>query len=1189
MQRIEGRFIYAASDLNDYLECKRLSELEALVARHKLPRPQDDDPQRELIRRKGDEHERNHLERFLERYADEVEQFGRCEPGIEQYREAERRTLTAMQLGKRIIYQATFFDGQFIGHADFLRRVDGAPSDLGDYSYEVIDTKLGLSAKPYYLVQLCNYSEHLERLQGCLPDFGYIVYGDGEEQRFRLNDYMAYYRHLKATFLTFAGDEAFDQMDDARHYPVKVKHCSVCPWNESCKAKREADDHLSLVAWMRRDQVGKLEAAGIARVADLAQATEMQRPDGMNPDTFVKLQRQASLQVRGRQNGKPLYELLEHAPPLGFAMLPKPAPGDVFFDMEGDPLYEPGRGLEYLFGCWMPDDEPAYRAFWGTDRKAEKRAFEDFVDFITERRRRYPAMHVYHYANYEKSALRRLAQEHCTRENEVDDLLRGEVLVDLFAVVRQSLAISEDGYGLKKLERFYDLARATDVKKGDESIVMFERWMLEHDQKILDDIEAYNRDDCRSTALLREWLMERRSEAIAKYGIDLPLRGPKQPDDLCHAQFEPSCAKCLKRRDEQREEERRSDLERALLDDIVFPPQTDEQYAAMPAERRTRYLLGNLLAYHRREEKPAWWAYYDRCENVDELIEFDRDAIGGLTLRENIPPEPVNRSKIYTYGFPDQLYKVAPGDDVDNPHTRKRAGTIISIDETQNLLRLKTTAPLEKAREITALIPVGPPSTRVQRLALGRIAKSYLSGSLPGEYPATFDLLSNHNPHIILSEATAGSEVEGRNATALLQPQNVSADAVSTVVQSLDNSYLFIQGPPGSGKTTVGSHVICDLIERGKRVAVTSTSHKAIHNLLHKVERCITGRGGGFRGLYKHTGADSQYVSDEETALIESVDKNEAFDGGNYHLAGGTAWLFAREELAGRFDYLFIDEAGQVSLADALALSTCAKNVVLLGDPSQLAQVNQGRQPLHAGDSVLQHLLGRHQTVAPYRGIFLDQSYRMQPEVCAFISEAMYEGRLQPATATTSHRITLDGRDIAGLYYSSIVHESNSSSSLEEASEIVRQIALLLQQGMLVDSQPEQWAGVPRLLTQDDIIVVTPYNAQRRTIKQKLRDAGIEVAVGTVDKFQGQEAAIVFYSMATSSGDDMPRNMHFLFERNRFNVAVSRARVASVLVCSPRLLDIACNTPAQMALVNLLCEFVERAKGEAESPALAFQ
>jgi predicted RecB family nuclease len=1146
MQRLDGRFIYSASDLNDYLECQRLSELEALVARQKLSRSDNDDPQAELVRRKGLEHEQNHLARFEQLYPDSVEKFGRCDPEIERYREAELQTLDAMRRGVRIIYQATFFDGKFLGHADFLRRVDEAPSNLGNYRYEVIDTKLGLSPKPYYLVQLCNYSEHLERLQSCMPEFGHVVFGNGEERRFRLHDYMAYYRRLKSTFLDFAGDAAFDRMDDAREYPFKIKHCSICPWNEACKAKRDGDDHLSLVAWMRRDQIAKFEATGITQVTELAEAIDDRRPDGMNPDTFTKLRRQASLQVRGRTNGRPIYELLEHAAPMGFSLLPKPVEGDVFFDMEGDPLFEPGRSLEYLFGCWMPDDAPSYHAFWGTDRAAEKRAFEEFVDFIVARRREYPAMHVYHYANYEKSALRRLAQEHCTRENDVDDLLRGEVLVDLFAVVRQALAISEDGYGLKKLERFYGLPRITEVKKGNESIVMFERWLIEGDQRILDDIQAYNRDDCYSTSLLREWLMQRRLEAIDKFGIDFPLREPKSPDEPCHTEFVESCAKCVKRRDEKREEERRTDLERALLSGIVLPPQTEDEYELMPADRRTRYLLGNLLAYHRREEKPVWWEYFDRCENVDELIEFDKHALGGLALREDIAVGKIDRSNLYTFSFPDQMHKLGAGDPVANPRPRSSAGTIFHIDEDHDLLQLKTTASLEKAREIKELIPAAPPSTKVQRNALARLAQSYLAGRLALEYPAGNDLLTNANPR-----TSAGH---------VLQPETVNADSVSAVVQSLERSYLFIQGPPGSGKSTIGSRVICDLIERGKRVAVTSTSHKAIHNLLHKIEACIGDRGSSFRGRYKYStsSGDSEYKSRVASPFIQAVKDNEALDGDDYQLAGGTSWLFARQELAGKFDYLFIDEAGQVALADALAVSQCARNVVLLGDPSQLAQVTQGRQPLHAGDSVLTHLLGDAQTVPPHRGIFLDVSYRMQPEICAFISDVMYENRLKPAPATALHRVAFDGETIAGLYFVPIEHTGNGSSSSEEADEIVRRISLIY---------PHE----------RNVIVVTPYNAQRRLIVQKLHYAGLTVEVGTVDKFQGQEAAVVFYSMATSSGDDVPRGMEFLFERNRFNVAMSRARAASFLVCSPRLLDIACRTPDQMALVNLLCEFAERA------------
>ncbi len=1137
MQRAGGRLLYSASDLNEYLECKRLTELEALVTSGRLARPHVVDERAALIRRKGDEHELRYLDGLVTRLGNDLVQFGRTEPDIENYRQAERETLAAMRSGAHVIYQATFFDGAFVGHADFLRRIE-VPSGLGEFSYEVIDTKLALHAKPYFLVQLCNYSEHLERLQGCLPEFGYVVLGSGSERRFRLHDYIAYYRHLKAAFLAFAA-----RSPGALEYPYVCKHCTICAWNDECAKQRTADDHLSLVAGMRRAQGAKLERAGIARVVDLAEAGDDRRPPGLNPETFVKLRRQAALQVRGRTSMRPIYELLAHEPQLGFSILPAPAVGDVFFDMEGDPLFEPGKGLEYLFGCWLPDDDPSFRVFWGVDRPSEKHAFESFVDFIVERRHAYPGIHVYHYANYEKSALRRLAQAHCTRENEVDDLLREEVLVDLFAVVRQTLAISEDGYGLKKLERFYDLDRATDVRKGDESIVMFERWLADGDRRILDDIEAYNRDDCRSTQLLRDWLLERRDEAIVAFGIELPFRPLRLPGAPCHTEFAESCKTCIKRRDEERDASRRSELERALLENVL-PPQSEDEYRLMNPERRMRYMLANLLAYHRREEKPAWWEYFDRCDNVDRLLEFDKAAIGGLRLREDVPVEKTQRSFVYTFEFPDQPHKMSSGE-AQNPRTRQTAGNILSIND-ENQLRLKTTLGIESARAIAELIPPRPFVATVQRAALARIGQSLLDRTLAQVYAATHDLLVNRNPR-----------VPGRES---LQPDPVTAEAVSAIVAGLDRSYLFVQGPPGSGKSTIGSHVICDLLQRGQRVAVTSTSHAAIHNLLRKVETCMAQRGGSFRGRYKHSlgSPDSEYVSPLSSAYIVSEDSNEAFGRDDYELAGGTSWLFTRPELDQKFDYIFIDEAGQVALADALAIALCARNVVLLGDPSQLAQVSQGRQPLHVGDSVLQYVLGDAQTVQRDRGIFLDLSYRMQPEICAFISEAMYENRLRPAESTRDHGVMADGRRLAGLYHLAIEHSGNSSSSAQEADAIVERIASLR-------------------LPDRDVIVVTPYNAQRALISRKLREAGIGVRVGTVDKFQGQEAAVVFYSMATSSGEDLPREMEFLFERNRFNVAISRARAASILVYNPRLLDLSCRTPEEMALLNLLCAFVERA------------
>jgi predicted RecB family nuclease len=1179
MQRIDGRFVYAASDLNNFLECEHLTELDRLVALGEKAAPERDDPQADLIARKGDEHEKRYLATLRDSMPGALTEFGRPEHSVAGFEAAAQETIAAMERGDALIYQGTFFDGEFLGHPDFLRRIE-VPCERWPWSYEVIDTKLALNTKPYFLIQLCNYSEHLARIQGTMPEFGYIVLGNGEERHYRLNDYAAYYRHLKQRFLEFRHGEPVEP--DTQTYPHKCNHCAVCKWSDVCEAQRKTDDHLSLVARMRRDQVGKLNDGGVHTLVDLAAARDEQRPQGLNPQTFEKLRRQATMQIRGRTEG-PVYDLLEHSPWEGFGLMPAPAPGDVFFDMEGDPLYEPGRGLEYLFGCWLPEDsrhgEPVepFKAFWALDRAQEKRAFEDFIDFIVERRRRYPDMHVYHYADYEKSALRRLAQAHSTREQEVDDLLRGEVLVDLYAVVRQALVISEDSYSIKRLEKFYGFKRATEVRKGDDSIVMFERWLADRTQReILDDIERYNADDCRSTLLLRDWLLERRKEAIAKFGIDIPFHEPKLQ---CHPEPVEGCRKCAERVRSEREAKATTDLQRQLLDGILAP-QSEEEYALMSEDHRARYLLANLLAYHRREEKPVWWAFFDRCENVDSLLEFDKDAIAGLRFCDDVEPVQEKKSWLYTYTFPDQHYKLGAGDSVHDPGTGNGAGTIFALDDDANRVTIKWTGTLEEARKLRALIPGGPIRTDEQKASLARIAEAYLNDTIA---PATLDLLLARDPRLCHREVSNDREQE-RAAPSLsrrLQPDTVTPHVVTEVAKSLDESYLFIQGPPGSGKTWTGSRVICDLLADGKRVGVLSNGHKAMHHLLHKVEACAQERGISFRGLYKHTNGngDSQYVSRLEGPFIESIAKNEPFEDEEYDLAAGTAWLFSREGLARTFDYLFIDEAGQVSLADAIAVSAAAKNVVLLGDPLQLAQVSQGVHPLHAGASVLEHLLGDAQTVPEHRGIFLDVSYRMHPEICAFISEAVYGGRLHAGPNTHLQRVDAPrprhGEPVEplsghGLRYIPIAHEGNSRESREEAQRIVEEIALLLQ-GTVTDED-----AVTRPMRPDDIIVVTPYNAQRRLIRRLLRERGIDVRVGTVDKFQGQEAFVVFYSMATSGGNDIPRDLGFVFEQNRFNVAISRARALSVVVSSPGLLRVPCHSAEQMALVNLLCRYVEQ-------------
>jgi len=1139
MQILDGGYIYSATDLNNYLECGHLISLERRVAQGELIRPERN-PTVALIADKGLQHEQRYLERLRAQYGQIVE-ITQTESSLEAIRRAAGETIAAMEGGAAVIYQGTFFGDGFLGKSDFLLRVE-QPSARWPWSYEVADTKLALHDKPYFIIQLCHYSEHLARAQGTAPAYMYVVLGNGELKHFRFDDYSAYYRHLKQSFMR--------DVASLEAYPFVCEHCKICDWSPRCERQRRDDDHLSLVAWMRRAQVKTFEGAGIATVASLATANG-RRPHGMQEATFARLRRQAALQVRGRETGSYHYELLDQRPFEGFGQLPMPATGDVFFDMEGDQFFEIGVGLEYLFGCYCPDDEEPFRAFWGTDRIGEKRAFEQCVDFFMERRRRYPAMHIYHYAPYEKTALRKLTQLHQTREEEVDNLLKGEVLVDLYAIVRQALMISQSSYSIKKIEPFYGMARSASVRSGDDSIVMFETWLKDESQRsILNDIERYNEEDCRSAWMLRDWLLERREEFKLQRDITLDFRPIKDPDARCHPEPVDGCKKCAERARTERERAKISDDQRALL--------TREGDAAA-------FLLGHLLSYHRREEKPVWWAFFDRCENVDQLLEFDKEAMAGLVLRRDIEPfkrKPGDRNVVYTYSFPDQPHHLP--DKVSDPRTEASAGEVVAIDEVDNLIQVKRPVSLDDAAKLEALIPGGPINTDSQKESLARVARLYLDGSLNGRHPAAIDILSGGFPRF--SNQRAGERI---------QPDKVTEDSVFDLVSALDSSCLFVQGPPGTGKTHIGARIIVRLLSAGKRVGVMANSHKAIHNLLHEIEEEARKRRVDLRGIHKHSAqnADSPYASRLEKALVASDDDNDAAENGDYNLISGNSWLFSRTGMLDRVDYLFIDEAGQTSLADAVAVSPSTQNLVLLGDPMQLAQVSQGVHAKGAGGSVLEHLLGERSTVPENRGVLLDTSYRMHPEICSFISEAFYDGRLGSDPPTANSRIASPGLSGSGLRYLPVAHSDNGRESIEEAERIVREVGLLLNGTFLRRDEAEHQ------LTQSDILVVTPYNAQRKRITGLLKAAGHDrVRVGTVDKFQGQQAPVVFYSMATSSGDDLPRNMEFLFERNRFNVAVSRAQCMSVLVCSPKLLDARCSHVEQMALVNLLCRYAEVAQ-----------
>ncbi|CAA9518374.1 MAG: Superfamily I DNA and RNA helicases and helicase subunits [uncultured Solirubrobacterales bacterium] len=422
MQLVDDRLILSATDLINHLECAHLSHLDLEVVSGRLAIEETRAEAADLVARKGDEHELAYLEslRADDREVVEIE----TEPGREGLRRGAQRTREAMRAGAEIVYQAVLFDGErWRGYADCLERVPRR-SNLGAWSYEVADTKLARRVKPYFLLQLCFYSELLTAEQGLAPESMHVVLGTRTRESFRLADYGAYYRSVKSRFERVLAASANGT------YPHPVEHCELCHWQEHCDAHREADDHLSLVANMRRSQATRLSEKGIETVAELARATDAGRPPGVGPQTFETLRRQAALQVDQRASGHPSYELLPPEAARGFARLPPPSLGDLYFDIEGDPFFD--QGLEYLFGVTsIEDDEPRFRAFWATDHAQEKQAFEQFIDFVLERLERFPDLHVYHYAPYEPTVLKRLMGLHATREDELDHLLRSRVLVDL--------------------------------------------------------------------------------------------------------------------------------------------------------------------------------------------------------------------------------------------------------------------------------------------------------------------------------------------------------------------------------------------------------------------------------------------------------------------------------------------------------------------------------------------------------------------------------------------------------------------------------------------------------------------------------------------------------------------------------------------------------------------------------------
>jgi predicted RecB family nuclease len=1103
--------ILSASRLNDFLGCRHRS---ALWFAGVAP-PPEGNPSLELVREKGFEHEARVLTDLEAVHGPAV-----SIPADGPFAERLRLTAEAMAAGAPLIYQAAFANDRWVGYPDFLIRT--GEDEAGRSVYEPEDAKLAHRAKAEHLIQLNVYARLIEEAGGGAPASGAIHVGGGAApERFDLRQTHHISSRLMKGFESFAVQEAHETA------PVRSRECGQCAFLPRCEAEWRAADSPLLVAGIRNDQVIKLERAGVGTLSALATADPATPPQGLARGSWERLVRQARLQKTGAERGEGIVELLPVEPGRGFNLMPLPTDGDLFFDMEGDPLYP--EGLEYLFGLsgpLGPDGEDRFLPIWAHDHAGEKTTFETFMRLLVEHFGRYPQARVYHYAPYETVALKRLAMRYATMEAELDQMLRDHRFVDLYRVVRQGLQASTEGYSLKDLEKIYWGGRDGEVTNAGDSIVEYERWRETGEPAILDAICRYNEDDVRSTERMRDWL-----EGLRPAGT--PCDAPAA-EAMAPVNAERAAAR------EAFEQERRDLAERIRASGV--------------ADERVRDLLAELLWFHQRSQKPAWWAVFERQDwATDELVE-DAESLGDLTLVRQAADK---KSWVATYRFPPQDTRLKVGGTPKIAESLEAAGTIVELEPENGHLVLRRGMLKGDFPDQCSLTPGAP-------IDQGKLVSGVMGlvGRLcadPSSDQAMVDMLLRRTPRLAGRPDGAPVVQEGQDLV----------EATVAAVRDLEDSTLLIQGPPGTGKTYTSARAIVALLQDGRRVGVSSNSHKAIHNILAAVQAHADEIGFAFDGVKKGSRRDDETAF--ESRCISTVHNSDEVSAG-YQLVGATAWHFATEDDRG-FDVLFVDEAGQAALGNLAAMSGCARSLVLVGDQMQLPQPVQGVHPGESGLSCLDYALQDHATTPPARGILLDVSRRMHPGVCGFISSGIYEGRLTAHASTSLRRLEI-APDLhpairpAGVSVVEVDHQGCTQSSREEADVVARLVGELLGQ-QLVEGEDVRPMGI------EDIVVVSPFNMQVATLKRALPPGA---RVGTVDKFQGQEAAVVIVSMATSCGADAPRGTEFLFNRNRLNVAISRAKCLAILVRGSRLLEVPGASKEDLPRLDLLARLDEAAR-----------
>jgi uncharacterized protein len=1144
---------YSASDLLGWLGCHHRTALDARAAiepglrnylkemRNAAVLLQPDGVDGEAFdspaAARGDMHEKAMLARLRSAGLGIVEIARPVDQSAEAIRERAAETIDALRARTDVVFQATLLDAPWFGYADFLVRVDGVPSELGDYSYEVRDTKLARHPSASALLQMAHYGAILTGIQGTPPPRLSIWLGTGEEYSWDYSDAAPYLLEARTRFLSFR------ELDPPTN-PEPVAACPTCRWLDHCDQTWGPDDLRNIHRLSRRQRI-LLHEAGITTTVELARAADAHRPPRMAVATYDRLRHQALAQT-----GTNDFVIITPQPEATSLLRVPPAhPLDIYFDLEGDP-FAAIPTLDYLWA--YSDARGTYHHVWAHSSEEETAALDWLLDVLHQRESDGGTWHVYHYNTYEITSLRRVAAAHPDPAitAEVDRYI-AERFIDLYRTVESSLRTRDGSTSLKVVEKLAGYDRSVDaaldaVARGDDSILEYERFILSADEVertgILERIRAYNAHDVRATKAVHDWIV-----GLSRDLTDddlIPEPDPYVPSD--------SVEERIRRTQE-------------MVDRLVAAAESNAPLPSGLSSDGGR-LLAHMLQWHRAEmivgfldgKRLEDWALQGGEAGFDTSSSASLDvALNGPSMDQTrIRPGTEHESVLIDVEFEREIgpksskanaavvweYRCRPGS--WKIRVGKRVKEVLPADADRNPITYEVewidpqegafhVSRKERPPDVNALVLDDYVNDDVVWESLMRLAADALSPSPAPAHRLGLAMLDRVAPLPAADMGAIGAEDAGQRAR--------------RIAALMEYGLLPIQGPPGTGKTYVGARLIGDAIERGAGrpvvIAVTANSHKVINNLMLETIDHL-GREG-IPAAFGHVGGKGKFEDHSSIGNIASSGKlRDWVEGkvaaGESVVVGATKFALCREEIAGFADLLVIDEAGQLTLADSCAVAQAAPMAIALGDPQQLTAPVQAAHDESVDVSLLEHIAQGARVLPEQSGVFLDLSYRMHPAVCSVVANLAYDGELESAPSARARDITGPSLEILGLrvpVQPGVVWIAADDGDDEVG--ITRAILDQLVGRATVVLQP----GESEVLSWDEVRVVAPHNAHVNKLDAALPDMA---QVGTVDRFQGQQGHVVVYSMGRLA--ESPGDVPFLYEINRINVALSRARLMAIVV-----------------------------------------